>query len=130
MTIFSPSSDSPNRLPRWLIGSVVGICLLPILLKLAGVNFGLTDSGNLDPTLLDVPPDQLSDTIYHALGGSFLQFTQEDFPKLLNSMKTGTTRIRDIVSGLRTFSRIDESPCKEIDLHESIDSTLTFYAVA
>lgn len=53
-----------------------------------------------------------------------LDFTQEDFPKLLNSMKTGTARIRDIVSGLRTFSRIDESPCKEIDLHESIDSTL------
>ncbi|NJN62767.1 MAG: HAMP domain-containing histidine kinase [Coleofasciculaceae cyanobacterium RL_1_1] len=40
------------------------------------------------------------------------------------SSKTGTARIRDIVSGLRTFSRIDESPCKEIDLHESIDSTL------
>lgn len=53
-----------------------------------------------------------------------LDFTQEDFPKLLQSMRTGTTRIRDIVSGLRTFSRIDESPCKEIDLHESIDSTL------
>lgn len=53
-----------------------------------------------------------------------LDFTQEDFPKLLQSMRTGTTRIRDIVSGLRTFSRIDESPCKEIDLHASIDSTL------
>jgi signal transduction histidine kinase/DNA-binding response OmpR family regulator len=39
---------------------------------MAGVDFGLVRSGTLDATLLDVPPDQLSDTIYHALGGSFL----------------------------------------------------------
>ncbi len=54
-----------------------------------------------------------------------LEFVEEDFPKLLESMQVGADRIRQIVKGLRTFSRIDEAPCKAVDLHESIDSSLT-----
>jgi len=65
------------------------------------------------------------ETLDGIIDESELEFTEEDFPKLLSSMHTGADRIRAIVSGLRTFSRIDESPCKAIDLHESIDSTLT-----
>ncbi|MFB2936218.1 PAS domain S-box protein [Aerosakkonemataceae cyanobacterium BLCC-F154] len=47
-----------------------------------------------------------------------------DFSKLLMSMKSGATRIRDIVKSLRTFSRLDEADFKEIDIHENIESTL------
>jgi len=47
-----------------------------------------------------------------------------DFSKLLASMKTGATRIKDIVKSLRTFSRLDEADFKAIDIHENIDSTL------
>ncbi|HEY9853815.1 MAG TPA: PAS domain S-box protein [Leptolyngbyaceae cyanobacterium] len=47
-----------------------------------------------------------------------------DFSKLLESMKNGATRIRDIVKSLRTFSRLDEADLKEIDIHENIESTL------
>ncbi len=39
-------------------------------------------------------------------------------------MKIGATRIREIVSSLRTFSRLDEAEYKEADIHEGIDSTL------
>ena len=53
-----------------------------------------------------------------------LGFVAKDFPKLLHSMQEGTHRIREIVKGLRTFSRIDESPCKAVNLHENIDSTV------
>ena len=53
-----------------------------------------------------------------------LDFLEEDLPKLLNSMKIGATRIRDIVRSLRTFSRLDEADMKEVDIHEGIDSTL------
>jgi PAS domain S-box-containing protein len=53
-----------------------------------------------------------------------LEFVQEDLSKLLESMKIGTDRIREIVKSLRSFSRLDEAQAKEVDLHEGIDSTL------
>ena len=53
-----------------------------------------------------------------------LEYLQEDMPKILQSMYVGSTRIREIVKSLRTFSRLDEAEMKAIDLHENIDSTL------
>lgn len=53
-----------------------------------------------------------------------LDFVVEDLPKLLSSMKIGADRIRNIVLGLRIFSRLDEAGFKQVDLHEGIDSTL------
>lgn len=53
-----------------------------------------------------------------------LGFLQEDFPKVLNSMKLGAERIRQIVLTLRNFSRLDEAETKPIDIHEGINSTL------
>ena len=51
-------------------------------------------------------------------------FIQSDLPKLLQSMKVGTERIREIVSSLRNFSRLDESDVKSVNIHDGIDSTL------
>lgn len=53
-----------------------------------------------------------------------LDFLQSDLPKVLASMKMGTTRIREIVVSLRNFSRLDEADRKEVDLHEGLESTL------
>ncbi|MGD1713857.1 GAF domain-containing sensor histidine kinase, partial [Dapis sp. BLCC M172] len=53
-----------------------------------------------------------------------LDYLVTDFPKLLNSMKVGTNRIKEIVESLRNFSRLDESAVKNVDIHEGIDSTL------
>lgn len=53
-----------------------------------------------------------------------LDFIKEDLPKLLQSMKEGTRRIREIILSLRNFSRLDEAEFKKIDIHEGIDSTL------
>jgi PAS domain S-box-containing protein len=53
-----------------------------------------------------------------------LEFLMEDLPKLLESMKVGTQRIREIVLSLRTFSRLDEAEFKDANIHEGIDSTL------
>ncbi|MDJ0701959.1 MAG: ATP-binding protein [Leptolyngbyaceae cyanobacterium MO_188.B28] len=53
-----------------------------------------------------------------------LDFIQADLPKMLDSMKTGTDRIRQIVLSLRNFSRMDEADFKAVDIHEGIDSTL------
>ncbi|MBE9107207.1 GAF domain-containing protein, partial [Nostoc cf. edaphicum LEGE 07299] len=53
-----------------------------------------------------------------------LEFIMEDLPKTLSSMKIGVDRIRQIVLGLRNFSRLDEAEKKPVDIHEGIDSTL------
>ena len=53
-----------------------------------------------------------------------IEFVQSDLPKILDSMKLGTDRIREIVLSLRNFSRLDEADFKAVDLHEGIDSTL------
>lgn len=53
-----------------------------------------------------------------------LNFLIQDLPNLLNSMKVGTERIRNIVLSLRTFSHLDESKIKQVNIHEGIESTL------
>ena len=53
-----------------------------------------------------------------------MEFMQADLPKVLDSMKLGTDRIRQIVLSLRNFSRMDEADFKAVDIHEGIDSTL------
>ncbi|MCC3489322.1 MAG: PAS domain S-box protein [Microcoleus sp. PH2017_40_RAT_O_B] len=53
-----------------------------------------------------------------------IDYLIEDFPKILESMKVGADRIRDLVVSLRNFSRLDESQMKRVDIHEGIESTL------
>ncbi|PZO47629.1 MAG: sensor histidine kinase [Phormidesmis priestleyi] len=51
-------------------------------------------------------------------------FIKTDLAKTFTSMKVGTERIREIVLSLRNFSRMDESECKAVDIHQGIESTL------
>lgn len=53
-----------------------------------------------------------------------LDFLISDLPRLLDSMQVGAERIKKIVASLRTFSRMDESELKPVNIHEGIDSTL------
>ncbi len=53
-----------------------------------------------------------------------LIFVQSDIAKILDSMKIGTERIREIVISLRNFSRMDEAEFKAVEIHEGIESTL------
>jgi len=51
-------------------------------------------------------------------------FMVRDLPKLIQSCEDGAKRTRDIVLGLRNFSRIEEAKLKEVDITEGIDRTL------
>lgn len=51
-------------------------------------------------------------------------FIAEDLPKLIHSCEDGARRTRDIVLGLRSFSRLEEAQLKEVDIHEGIEETL------
>lgn len=53
-----------------------------------------------------------------------LEFLQQDMPRLVNSMRLGADRIRQIVLSLQNFSRVDESDVKAVNLHDGLDSTL------
>ncbi|MDB9375609.1 GAF domain-containing protein [Nodularia sphaerocarpa] len=53
-----------------------------------------------------------------------LDFIADDLPKIITSMKMGAERISKLVLSLRSFSRLDESEMKPVDIHEGIDSTL------
>lgn len=53
-----------------------------------------------------------------------LDFLICDLTRILKSMQVGTQRIREIVIGLRNFSRLDEAEIKQVDIHEGIDNTL------
>ncbi|MEM9092435.1 MAG: CHASE domain-containing protein [Cyanobacteria bacterium P01_F01_bin.53] len=61
-------------------------------------------------------PDELEDID--------IPYIEKDVPKAITSMKAGANRIRDIVLALRTFSHLDESERKTINLHPCLDSTL------
>jgi two-component system, NtrC family, sensor kinase len=66
------------------------------------------------------PPESLQDD----LDDVDLNFVNEDLTKILQSMKVGSDRIRDIVVSLRNFSRLDQAEFKPVDLHQGIDNTL------
>ena len=53
-----------------------------------------------------------------------LDFLEKDLQKVLNSMRTGSERVSEIVKLLRNFSRLDESSFKMVDIHEGLEATL------
>ncbi|NES04712.1 MAG: GAF domain-containing protein, partial [Okeania sp. SIO2F4] len=53
-----------------------------------------------------------------------LEFLCEDLEKIFDSMETGSTRIRQIILGLRNFSRLDEQGMKRVNIHEGLENTL------
>jgi two-component system NtrC family sensor kinase len=52
----------------------------------------------------------------------------QDMPKLISSCEDGARRTKDIVLGLRNFSRLEEAKLKEINIHEALDNTLSLLA--
>lgn len=59
-----------------------------------------------------------------------IEFIQEDIEGLLDDSLDGTKRVKDIVQGLKSFSRADDAEITDQDLHEGIDSTLKIVASA
>lgn len=53
-----------------------------------------------------------------------LEYISNEIDHLLNGIEDGAIRTAEIVSGLRNFSRLDESELKAVDVHEGIESTL------
>lgn len=63
--------------------------------------------------------------IQHTINEIDLDFLLDDVARVFASMRTGTTRIQEIVKSLRSFSRLDEAALKTIDINAAIEQTLT-----
>jgi len=53
-----------------------------------------------------------------------LDFIKDDILKIIRSGKSGASRIKEIVSSLRSFSRLDEAELKSVLLEDGINDTL------
>lgn len=53
-----------------------------------------------------------------------LEFLLEDLPQLINSMKLGVDRIRDVMQSLRNYSRQDGKEKQWTDVHAGLNTTL------
>ena len=53
-----------------------------------------------------------------------LDYVQENLGRLLDKSLEGLGRVRDIVSNLRDFARLEEAELKEIDLNAALTSTI------
>ena len=50
--------------------------------------------------------------------------TRDNVFEVVNAIKEGATRTAEIVKGLRSFSRLDETELKQASIHDGINSTL------
>jgi signal transduction histidine kinase len=90
--------------------------------------------GNLEPietyfddllSLLELYESGAADlTIQNHAEEIDLEFVKQDLPKVLQSLKVGSERLRELVTSLKNFSRLDGAEMVEIDLHTCLDSAL------
>lgn len=52
------------------------------------------------------------------------EYLKEELQSIINGIQDGAMRTTEIVSGLRNFSRLDESEMKEVDINVGIESTI------
>nr|ACU83548.1 signal transduction histidine kinase [uncultured bacterium HF130_AEPn_1] len=76
--------------------------------------------GRLKETIYQIRPQGERGDKFISLFSEVLS-TKND---LLPLLQEGSQRLKEIVRALRNFSRHDEAPVKNVDLHEGIDSTL------
>jgi len=57
-----------------------------------------------------------------------IEFVLDDIEGLLSDSISGSERIKDIVQGLKSFSRVDDAPVSEQNIHDGIESTLKIIA--
>ena len=75
-------------------------------------------------TLKTAPyPNKISHQLMDQAQGDF-EYIRKDLPKLIASCEEGARRTKDIVLGLRNFSRLDEAVLKAVSINEGPDNTL------
>ncbi len=83
----------------------------------------ITEYQKLHDVSADTQPDALKKIrlLENKLDPDFLR---EEIESLIGGIEEGAERTAEIVRGLRSFSRLDESESKEVNVYENINSTL------
>lgn len=104
-----------NNPVNFITSGIAGLrSLLDDLLE-AVEKFRLLDTNNADEAMREIVRLQRSTEIDEI---------REALYEVLGNIQTGSRRTAEIVSGLRTFARLDEPDEKLADIHENIESTL------
>lgn len=75
--------------------------------------------------LLKLPMDEsCQKQAEQQIKGIDLDFVRDDILKIIRSGKSGAFRIKEIVSSLRSFSRLDEAELKSVLLEDGLNDTL------
>lgn len=74
--------------------------------------------------LIPAGDDRIKAQLDAIKGEMDFDYLTEEINVLINGMEEGAIRTAEIVKGLRTFSRLDESDLKKVNVNEGIDSTL------
>jgi len=53
-----------------------------------------------------------------------MDFILEDLPKVVSGIIAGTSQLKKIVAGLQTFSKMEETMSKDIDVYECLENSL------
>ena len=53
-----------------------------------------------------------------------VELIRQDIPRILQSLREGSQRIREVVNTLRQFASLDQSPVKLVDLNQSVEQSL------
>ncbi|MEN6587407.1 MAG: ATP-binding protein, partial [Sulfuricella sp.] len=69
-------------------------------------------------------PDDSRQHMEARLAEADLEFLREDLLKIIRSGQSGATRVKEIISSLRSFSRLDEAVVKMARLEDGLDDTL------
>ncbi len=69
-------------------------------------------------------PEDARQQMEARLAEADLEFLREDLLKIIRSGQSGATRVKEIISSLRSFSRLDEAVLKDARLEDGLDDTL------
>lgn len=79
----------------------------------------------IEKLIIDGDHSPLNEAVASIRKKNDLEFLREDITDMTKESKIGIERVKTIVEDLRTFSRLDEAEIKQVNLVETIRSTLT-----
>ncbi len=71
-----------------------------------------------------LPDDEFRQGILEQRKTLKIDYLLEDGKDLIDECLEGAERVRSIVQNLKSFSRVDESECKPVDINECLESTI------
>jgi two-component system NtrC family sensor kinase len=74
--------------------------------------------------IASLPDEEFRQTFLDNRKALKIDYVIEDGRELIDESLEGAERVRSIVQNLKSFSRVDESECKPVDINECLESTL------